>query len=110
MGAIGWGIVAALGGIIISAGGIPKPDRRFRTGYKNNLVPDGKQILAGAVVTIVGVVVALVGWHLSPDEPVPARIERAPDFAQVRDMATAPPDMAKRHKRKHAAKAVEDPQ
>jgi hypothetical protein len=93
--------------------GTPRTDRRFKTGYKNNAIPDhaliargGSWMAIGGLIALVSVGSCLVSWKVYEPER-----EQAPvaDMTIVRDMTVADViyDLATAHKKHRKRTHVE---
>ncbi len=80
------GIATIVLGALIAATGAAKVDRRFKTGYRDNVGPDRARIKLGGVVILVGALVVTAAVTISWIESYIAE--------SAREMASARPELA----------------
>jgi hypothetical protein len=99
---LAYGILGLIAGFLIVAAGSGKVDRRFRTGFKNNEVPDPRIAKTGGLIMLGSLVVAVIGWQLYEPEKVaaPVRVDAAEATIVAADEIV---DMARTRRRKRHA-------
>lgn len=103
------GVAMIVIGVMVAGAGIPKTDRRFKTGYKGNAEPNGSVIGFGALIALLGLLVVGVAKLVEGDpEPV---VQRARGDRKIeRDMSEPPPpDMARPRRKRKRVPSKKDP-